>query len=70
MSNYSWIVQYKSKFGIINSDGEYLVKPKYRHAERLFGKFAKLGNDNDYGIYDADGNTIIKPEYSKIDTLY
>jgi len=70
LSDYSWIVQYRSKFGILNANGEYLVKPKYRHAERCFGKYAKLGNDNDYGIYDADGNVVVPPIFSRIDTLY
>lgn len=70
LSDTSWIAQKGRKYGIINSNGEYLVKPKYRHAERLFGKYVKLGNDNDYGVYDAQGNIIVKPMYSKIDPLY
>ncbi|MCQ2958179.1 MAG: WG repeat-containing protein [Candidatus Gastranaerophilales bacterium] len=70
LSDTSWIVQYKNKFGIINDKGEFIIKPKYRHAERLFGKYAKLGNTSDYGLYDAQGNVIIKPEYTKIDTLF
>lgn len=66
----SWLVQKKNKFGILDTSGKYLVEPKYRHAERLFGKYAKLGNEKDYGLYDEYGNTIIAPEYTKIDPLY
>ena len=70
LSDSSWIVQNGRKYGIINSNGEYLVKPKYRHAERIFGKYAKLGNDSDFGVYDAQGNVIVRPIYSKVDPLY
>lgn len=67
----SWIVQNKkNKFGLIDCSGTGLVKIKYRHADRLVGKFAEFGNDNDYGIYDENGNVIVKPEYSKLDILY
>ena len=45
----AFIVQKKSKFGIINKEGEILVPVKYRHAERVLGKYAKLGNYSDFG---------------------
>ena len=54
----SWIVQKKNKFGIMDCDGNFIIKPKYRQAERILGKFVKLGNDNDYGIYDENGSLI------------
>ena len=66
----SWIVQKRNKFGIMGCDGNFIIKPKYRHAERILGKFVKLGNDNDYGIYDENGNTVVSPEYSKINLLF
>ncbi len=66
----SWIVQKKNKFGIIDASGNYLIEPKYRHAERIFGKYAKLGNEKDYGLYDERGKIIIEPEYTKIDPLF
>jgi len=71
VGNHSWIVQNKkNKFGLIDSEGNILVDIKYRHADRVVSKFAKLGNENDYGIYDEYGNVIVKPEYSKIDILF
>jgi hypothetical protein len=66
----SWIVQYKTKYGVIDSNGDYLILPKYRNVERFFGKYVKLGNDNNYGLYDEFGRTIIQPEYSSIDPMF
>ena len=47
-----------------------LIRPKYRNVERIFGKYVKLGNDNDYGLYDEEGKTIIAPEYSLIEPMF
>lgn len=66
----SWIVQYKTKYGLMDSEGNYLILPKYRNVERVVEKYVKFGNDNDYGLYDEHGHTIIQPEYSSIDMLY
>ncbi|MCD8377683.1 MAG: WG repeat-containing protein [Candidatus Gastranaerophilales bacterium] len=66
----SWIVLYKSKYGLLSQDGDFLIQPKYRNADRFAGKLAKFGNGNDYGLYDETGKTIIPPEYSSIDMLY
>lgn len=65
-----WIAQKKNRFGIIDNSGRFIVKPKYRHADRVFGKFAKLGNDSDYGLYDEYGNIVIAPQYSSIEPLF
>lgn len=70
LGNNAWIAQKRTKYGIVSNDGEVLVKTKYRHAERYFGKYAKLGNDNDFGVYDEFGNVIVRPEYSRIELLY
>lgn len=71
LGNDNFIAQKKNgKFGIINSSGEVLIKLKYSHAERLFGDFAKLGNDYDYGIYDKDGHIVVPPEFSDIQPLF
>ena len=66
----AWISQIKNKYGIIDNNGNVLVKHKYRHAERLFTKYAKLGNSHDYGLYNEFGESIIKPEFSKIEPLF
>ena len=67
---YGWIVQKKNKYGIMDSKGNYLIEPKFRYADRIFGRYIKLGNDNDFGIYNEYGEVIIPPEYSSIDLLY
>ena len=67
----SWIFQKKNyKFGLMDCEGNYIVEPKYTHAERLFDKWVKLGNDKDYGLYDAEGKAIIPPEFSAIEPLF
>lgn len=65
-----WIVQKNSKYGLMNSKGEYLIEPKYRFADRILGRYIKLGSDHNFGIYNEFGETIIPPEYDSIDLLY
>lgn len=70
LGDQNWLVQKKNKFGIMDSCGNYLVAPKFRHAERFFGKYALLGNDKDYGLFSEKGDIIIPPEYQKIAPLF
>ena len=65
-----WIVQKKSKYGIMDSNGQFLIQPKYRYADRILGRYIKLGNYNDFGIYNEYGEIIIPPEYRLIELLY
>lgn len=65
-----YIAQKNNKFGIIDIQGNVLVKLKYRNVERFFGKYAKLGNDKDFGMYDEYGNIIIEPKYTMIEPLF
>ena len=66
----SWIIQKKSKYGLMDSTGKYLIEPKYRHVDRILGKYVKLGNSNDFGIYNEKGETVIPPEYTSVDILF
>ncbi len=66
----SYLCLYKNKYGIISNDGEILVEPKYTQAQRLAGRFAKLGRAGKYGIFDENANLIIGVEYSSIELLY
>lgn len=68
---HSWLVQAKNdKFGLTDEKGNVIVEPKYRHCERIMGKYAKLGNSNDFGLYDEYGKIIIPHKYQKIDLLF
>lgn len=68
---HSWLVQAKNdKFGLTDEKGNIIVEPKYRHCERIMGKYAKLGNSNDFGLYDEYGKIIIPHKYQKIDLLF
>lgn len=66
----AWIVQKGSNFGLMDSNGEYLIKPKYRIAERILGRFVKFGSGGVYGLYDDKGNVVVEHKYSSIDLLY
>ena len=64
------IMNKKNKYGLIDSSGSILIEPKYRHVDRVLGKYAKLGNTSDYGLYDETGKAIIPPEYDSLDLLF
>lgn len=67
---YGWIVQKKNKYGLMDSKGNYIIEPKYRYADRILGRYIKLGNEHDFGIYNEYGEIILPPEYTGIDLLY
>lgn len=68
---HTWLVQAKNnKFGITDEIGKVIIEPKYRHTERLIGKYVKLGNSNDFGLYNEFGALLIPHEYQKIDLLF
>ena len=66
----SYIFMYKGKFGIISSEGNILVEPKYTSAQRFIGKYAKFGLKNNYVLYDENANLILDDNYSDIALLY
>ena len=71
LGNNAWIIQNKAnKFGLMDNKGKILVPIKFRHAERLFDKWVKLGNDGDYGIYDEKGAVVVPPEFKAIEPLF
>lgn len=65
-----WLAQKKGKYGLLNSQGQWLVKPKFSSAERVFIKFVKLKNFRGWGLYDETGKNIIPNKYSSIDPLF
>lgn len=66
----SWLFLYKNKYGIMDNKGEIIIEPMYSQAERLAGRFAKLGKKGLYTIIDDKGNKIVGEEYSSIGLLY
>jgi hypothetical protein len=66
----AWICQRNNnRFGLIDKNGNYLVQPRFRFADRLYGRFAKLGNSRDFGLYDEKGHAVIAPEFSSIEPM-
>ncbi len=66
----AYLFMYKNKFGIIDNQGNIIVEPVFNSAERLAGRFAKLGKGGKYCVYDEKGNLILGLEYSSISLLY
>lgn len=66
----SWIVQQGWFFGLIDNEGNYIIKPKYTRAERVLGRFVKFSNGSNCGLYNELGEEIIPMEYSSIDILF
>lgn len=68
---HTWLVQAKNdKFGLTDEIGNVIIEPKYRHSERILGKYVKFGNSNDFGLYNEYGKLIIPHKYQKIDLLF
>ena len=68
---HSWLVQTKNdKYGLTDEIGNIIIEPKYRHTDRILGKYVKLGNTNDFGLYNEYGELIIPHKYQKIDLLF
>ena len=73
----AWIFQERTKFGIIDDNGDILVKAIYDQAERVLGKYAKFRKGVNYCLLNEKGVDILgksnskKPEmFSSIDLLY
>ncbi len=72
----AWIFQNKTKFGIIDDNGNIITDPIYNQAERVLGKYVKFRKGSYYCLLDEKGNDILgysdenKPNmYSSIDLL-
>lgn len=66
----SFIVQKKSKFGLIDLNGNILVPIEYTHVDRMLGRYLKIGKNNRYALYDEKGKQILERKYSSIDLLF
>ncbi len=66
----SYIVQKKSKFGLIDKNNNVLVPIKYSHTSRLLGKYLRIGNGSKYALYNEKGVELLPMEYSTIDILF
>ena len=59
-----------SKWGLINSDGDIIIEPKYDFITKFRGGFAVVGIGNKQGIIDDVGREIIEPRiYEYIDSV-
>jgi len=71
LGNSAYIIQTKkNKYGIMDNNGNILVQPSFRNADRVLGKYVKLGNSGDFGLYDETGKAIIPAQYDSLDLLF
>lgn len=70
LGEHTYIAQKRGKFGIIDNKNTVLVPMKYTHAERVLGKFLKVGNGAKYGLYNSEGKELLPVEYSSINLLF
>ena len=67
----AYIIQNKKyRYGMADKFGNILIEPKYRNADRVLGKYVKLGNIGNFGLYDENGKAVIPPEYDSLDVLF
>ena len=67
----AWIFQKKNnKFGLMDCQGNILVLPHYKTAERMYDNLAKLGDYKFYGVFDEYGNVILPPEFTVVEPMF
>lgn len=70
LGEFSFIVQKKSKFGLIDLNGNILVPTEYTHVDRILGKYLKIGKNGKYALYNDKGEQLLERKYSSIDLLF
>lgn len=70
LGDLSFIVQKRSKFGLIDLNGNILVPIEYTHVERILGKYLKIGKNGKYALYNEKGEQLLEKKYSSIDLLF
>lgn len=55
------IASYQDRWGIIDTNGVYIISPTFKNIHRLFDGYFVFYQDGLYGIKDLQGKTIVKP---------
>jgi len=64
--SYAIIQNSDGKYGIINKDGYFLLKPIYESISNFFNTYAKIKYGNKYGLIDEDFNIVLKPVFDEV----
>ncbi|MDC0933638.1 WG repeat-containing protein, partial [Arcobacteraceae bacterium] len=64
-STYAVVSNEEGKFGIINKEGELLIKPIYDSIGRYYNGFAKIELNNKFGLINEDFDVSVKPIYDE-----
>ena len=67
--NSNFIVNVKSKFGIININGDVIIPVKYQNIIHFYKNLFKVKLKDKWGIFDGTGKEITKCKYYKIYNL-
>ena len=70
LGEFSFIVQKKNKFGLIDLNGNILAPVEYTHVDRMLGKYLKIGKNGKYALYNEKGEQLLERKYSSIDLLF
>ena len=70
LNDESFLFCYKGKYGIISNNGDILVDPEYSRAQRLLGKYARLGSGSKFALYNESGDMILDRQYQSINLLF
>jgi len=63
--SYALISNDENKFGIINKEGEILIKPIYDSIGRFYNGFAKIELNKKFGLINEDFEVVVKPIYDE-----
>ena len=58
----------KGKFGYVNEEGEFVIKPQFDEAEYFINDIACVKKGNLYGFINEKGKFVVKPKYTSIDS--
>ena len=61
------IASHQKRFGIIDTNGVYVIKPTFKAISRLYDGYFAFFQDGFYGIKDFDGKTIVEPIMKSFD---
>ena len=56
----------KGKWGYVDQNGSWVIKPKFQYAGQFENGRAKVGKDDKFGYIDTTGKEIIKIDYTEI----
>lgn len=64
------MVKYNNKYGVINKESKFLLKPLYDHISSFFNGFARITLEGKVGLINEKFEVVLKPKYETIEEFY